>query len=97
MMTLEQKQTFYTTDFIKDLHCDICKREITNEKLFKLETSFVELTHEGKYLSQVFEDENNDKQHICSDCIQLIRGLSKDTIEYINDRLDWTNIDRGVV
>jgi len=91
MMTLEQKETFYTTDFIKNLHCDICKREITNEKLFKLETSFVEVTNEGKYLSQVF-DENNDKQHICSECIQLIEGLSKDTIEFIKFRLtclDW--------
>ena len=88
MMTLEQKETFYTTDFIKNLHCDICKREITNEKLFKLETSFVEVTNEGKYLSQVF-DENNDKQHICSDCIQLIRGLPKDTIEFIRDKLNW--------
>ena len=92
MMTLEQKETFYTTDFIKNLHCDICKREITNERLFKIEISLVEITHKGKYLSQVFEEENNDKQHICSDCIQLIRGLSKDAIEFIRDKLtclDW--------
>ncbi|MDD2495978.1 MAG: hypothetical protein PHE29_12395, partial [Tissierellia bacterium] len=55
MRERETKKVYYETEAITKITCDNCKEDITNERFFTINISFIEKDEEGKYISKVYD------------------------------------------
>jgi hypothetical protein len=84
MISRETKKVYYETEVIKQVTCDICDKDITEEEFFKLELAYSYVADEGKHISKVMYDENSCWNHICKECaVKFLKSINKNIKEYV--------------